>query len=531
MHIRNILLPFSLLAGLALADETTTGVSGCLLYAVQANDTGYSIAKSFGMEFPLINASNPTMAWEKIKIGEQVLIPIGYTLQPSKGVTSAPACPAGAVSPAADTAPAGIPSLAVASDMEPDAEPHTELGTESDGDSEPVKDQVSSLVASVASLVALVAPAATSGRPESAKLASAPLSTGSLAVTSSIDAAVSTPGTIPSAAPAPASAAAPTAGCHTYTVAKGDTGYNIAVKNGVTMAQMNALNPGMVWEKMQEKQILVLPPTANGTGLTSNLDCKPAVIIPAAAAGNASASASAPPPSKPVASGAPTGTAVAPAAASSKPAASPAPLASGAASSAPASGKAISSGGAEPVSVIKHIVRQSESCASAKFKDECATATEAAPHIVASFAQYGITTAGEQAALLSWMIFESAGFQFNRNHFPEPGRPGQGTRTMMMPDFVAEYAKSITALNTAGVTDPDALLKLVMVPEYTFGAAAWFHSTKCDQETKKGAKDGTTAGWELWLSKCVVTEIGEGGPDGRRAIYDKAREALGVAIA
>ena len=178
--------------------------------------------------------------------------------------------------------------------------------------------------------------------------------------------------------------------------------------------------------------------------------------------------------------------------------------------------------------MIKYISPASASCDGAKFADECATADVAAPHLVASFAQYDVTSAGEQAALLSWMLFESAGFKFNRNHFPEPGRPGQGTRTMMMPDFVKEYAMSIKELKTDGVTDPDAFLKLVMAPEYTFGSAAWFHSTKCDAATKKGLQDGTDAGWQVWLKNCVQTEVGDSGPEGRQALFDKAREALGV---
>jgi hypothetical protein len=101
---------------------------------------------------------------------------------------------------------------------------------------------------------------------------------------------------------------------------------------------------------------------------------------------------------------------------------------------------------------------------------------------------------------------------------------------MMMPDFVAEYAKSIPALKTAGVTDPDQLLQLVMADEYSFGSAAWFYSTKCDEKTKEGLKAGTTAGWEAWLTGCVGTTIGEDEPQGRRGIYDRTRVALGVPV-
>jgi hypothetical protein len=42
-----------------------------------------------------------------------------------------------------------------------------------------------------------------------------------------------------------------------------------------------------------------------------------------------------------------------------------------------------------------------------------------------SFSTYGITTAGEQAALLGIMGFESEDFRYNKNYYP--GNPGQGS--------------------------------------------------------------------------------------------------------
>jgi hypothetical protein len=101
---------------------------------------------------------------------------------------------------------------------------------------------------------------------------------------------------------------------------------------------------------------------------------------------------------------------------------------------------------------------------------------------------------------------------------------------MMMPDFVKEYAASIPALKDKVVSlmDPDAVLKLVMGDEYSFGSAAWFHSSKCDEAMKKGLATGGEKGWEAWLTGCVKTTIGEDGPDGRKAIWLKACEALGV---
>jgi len=55
----------------------------------------------------------------------------------------------------------------------------------------------------------------------------------------------------------------------------------------------------------------------------------------------------------------------------------------------------------------------------------CRTAEQAAPFIQAAFDKFGFNTAGEQAALLALMAFETGDFKFDVNVFP--GRPGQGS--------------------------------------------------------------------------------------------------------
>jgi hypothetical protein len=70
------------------------------------------------------------------------------------------------------------------------------------------------------------------------------------------------------------------------------------------------------------------------------------------------------------------------------------------------------------------------SCSGGDFPDECADATRAAAAINKAFSTYKITAVGEQAALVAYMLFESGNFKYNHNHFPAPGRPGQGTRMM-----------------------------------------------------------------------------------------------------
>src|SRR5947199_10077851 len=82
---------------------------------------------------------------------------------------------------------------------------------------------------------------------------------------------------------------------------------------------------------------------------------------------------------------------------------------------------------ADPVQQLLSIAPTSGSCANAPIAAECATASQAVTPLISSFATYNITSAAEQAALLSWMAFESADFKYNRNHFPAPGNPAQGT--------------------------------------------------------------------------------------------------------
>ena len=77
--------------------------------------------------------------------------------------------------------------------------------------------------------------------------------------------------------------------------------------------------------------------------------------------------------------------------------------------------------------MLSCIAPSSNTCAGATFPQECATASQALPYILDSFQTYKITSWGEQAAIVSLMAFESADFKYNKNHFPAPGRPGQGS--------------------------------------------------------------------------------------------------------
>jgi hypothetical protein len=179
---------------------------------------------------------------------------------------------------------------------------------------------------------------------------------------------------------------------------------------------------------------------------------------------------------------------------------------------------------ADPVAQLIAIAPTSGSCANAPFPAECATASQAVAPLISSFAQYQITTAAEQAALLSWMAFESDDFKYNHNVYP--GVPGQGCRNMMSPTFVKEYAASIPAVSAqaAALTDPAAILALVQPNQYSFAAAAWFLSTQCSAAVRAQLQTGTLAGWQGWITGCVQTTV----TPARQDYWTRAVAALGV---
>ncbi|KAF1969023.1 hypothetical protein BU23DRAFT_558055 [Bimuria novae-zelandiae CBS 107.79] len=156
---------------------------------------------------------------------------------------------------------------------------------------------------------------------------------------------------------------------------------------------------------------------------------------------------------------------------------------------------------------------KTESCDSnAAFAKECADATRAAPAITTSFKKYDISEPGVQAALIAIMLYESGSFKFNHNHYPEPGRPGQGTRNMQMSPFNEKYATDLfgadavaQAQGAGGDAALDAVLALVQGDEESFASAAWFLMTQCTADIKTGLASGSAEGWDAYLTKCVGT--------------------------
>lgn len=172
---------------------------------------------------------------------------------------------------------------------------------------------------------------------------------------------------------------------------------------------------------------------------------------------------------------------------------------------------------------LLQIAPKSSTCDGAPFPLECRPASKIYPFLNSAFTLYGITSAGEKAALISLQAFESAEFKYNKNHYP--GRPGQGTSAMLMPNFISEYATSLADVGgKASGLAPDAILQLINdVDAYSFGSAAWFLTTQCGAEHRAGLQAGTLAGWANYITGCVGTSV----TADRTAYWTKAMTALG----
>ena len=191
--------------------------------------------------------------------------------------------------------------------------------------------------------------------------------------------------------------------------------------------------------------------------------------------------------------------------------------------------------GTSAASMLLAIAPTSGSCANAPAAGECATNVDAAPFLIKAMSQYGITSPPEIAALLSLIAYETGDFKYNTNHYPAPGRPGQGTRNMQMANYNLMYAQSIpalsaqlsaitTATSTSGLSDDqlNAIRALVLPDEYSWGSAAWFLTTQC-ASTRAALEAGGQAGYASYLS-CVGTSA----TSDRLAYWTRANTALGI---
>ncbi|KAI9477035.1 hypothetical protein LPJ78_004721 [Coemansia sp. RSA 989] len=124
----------------------------------------------------------------------------------------------------------------------------------------------------------------------------------------------------------------------------------------------------------------------------------------------------------------------------------------------------------------------SNGCASAAEQAECATNEVAAAAITNAINKYDVKRRGEVVALIALMAYESADWEYNINHFP--GRAGQGTRAMLMYNFISTYAQSLypsrvttTEASSQSTQVMNSVRELVLNNDDSFAAAFWYLTT------------------------------------------------------
>ncbi|KAG0648174.1 hypothetical protein D0Z07_5849 [Hyphodiscus hymeniophilus] len=191
--------------------------------------------------------------------------------------------------------------------------------------------------------------------------------------------------------------------------------------------------------------------------------------------------------------------------------------------------------GSSAATQLLQIAPTSNTCSGAAFPSECATADQAAPYLISAMSTHGITCPPEIAALLSLITYETGDFKYAINHYPAPGRPGQGTRNMQMSNYNLLYARSIPALapslaaittaeSTDGLSDDElnAVRALVLPDEYAWASAAWFLKTQC-ASVRPQLQAGGQAGFAAYLG-CVGTSA----TSDRLAYWTRANTAMGI---
>ncbi|KAJ2879347.1 hypothetical protein GGI21_005165 [Coemansia aciculifera] len=178
-------------------------------------------------------------------------------------------------------------------------------------------------------------------------------------------------------------------------------------------------------------------------------------------------------------------------------------------------------------------VRASDSsCASVSTPDECAPNSRAVAAINSAIAKYGVTQRGEIVAVISLMAYESASWQYNINHFP--GRPGQGTRAMLMSNFVEQYAQALYPAQAAqalgGGAATDAVLNnvraLVLNDNDSFGSGFWYLVNHA--AAYHNAADKLRSGNADDFKDYVVNGVGAGWDDGRQTLWETVNGALQI---
>ena len=160
---------------------------------------------------------------------------------------------------------------------------------------------------------------------------------------------------------------------------------------------------------------------------------------------------------------------------------------------------------------------------------ECTSCQDTADGLNEAFSAYNFMTLGQKAGMIAYMEFESVDFTYNTNQFP--GRPGQGTKCMLMPPHLYNFVNSFPELQPQlqslspyaakdGVNwgNYDALFPddntrnqiraLVLPNKYTFKCATWFMTSYPAATCDKTALNYGLDGWvKTMQSPCFGVEV------------------------
>ncbi|OAA57798.1 hypothetical protein ISF_07039 [Cordyceps fumosorosea ARSEF 2679] len=166
------------------------------------------------------------------------------------------------------------------------------------------------------------------------------------------------------------------------------------------------------------------------------------------------------------------------------------------------------------VDIIKTIAPKSATCAAGD--SECRTAEQAAPHLFDAMNAYGLCDYKQMAAVLALVAFESVQFRYKHNVYP--GRAGQGTVNMQMPNYNLLYAQSLPGVRdkVAGIKSVDGaskdtlneMLALLTVDGHNFASGAWFLATQCPQSVRDALAVNIDTGFTAYMG-CVGVTIDE----------------------
>ena len=154
---------------------------------------------------------------------------------------------------------------------------------------------------------------------------------------------------------------------------------------------------------------------------------------------------------------------------------------------------------------LQHIAPSSGSCSLSQYPQECTTAAQALPFIQSSFTKYNILHPAEQAAVAATIAHESRDFKNDVDHYP--GAPGKGARNMQEGRYNLEYSWRLGLYD--GEDEEEAARLVQGRDDASFGAAAWFLSTVCMEDVRKGLREQGEEGWVTYVESCLGVEVSD----------------------